>query len=56
MIMVVYYTNRDAFLKLVTSEVYHIAGLHKHAALERTMTIATLPGGPVVDPAKATDK
>ena len=56
MITVVYYTNRDAFLKLVTSEVYHIAGLHKHAALERTMTIATLPGGPVVDPAKATDK
>jgi len=56
MITVNYYPNRDAFLKLVTSEVYHIAGVHKHAALERTMAIVTLPGGPIVDPAKATDK
>jgi hypothetical protein len=30
--------------------------MHKHAALERTMTIVTLPGGPIVDPAKATDR
>jgi hypothetical protein len=56
MITVNYYPDRDAFLKLVTSEVYHIAGMHKYAALERTMTIVTLPGGPVVDPDKATDK
>lgn len=56
MVTVVYYPSRDAFVKLVTSEVYHIAGVHKHAALERDMTIVTIPGGPVVDPAKATGK
>ena len=37
-------------VKLVTSEVYHVAGVHKHAALERDMRVVTLPGGPVVDP------
>ena len=56
MITVNYYPDRDAFLKLVTSEGYHSAGMHKHAALERTMAIVTLAGGPIVDPAKATDK
>jgi hypothetical protein len=56
MITVNYYPDRDSFFKLVRSEVYHSAGMHKHAALERTMTIVTLPGGPVVDPGKATDK
>jgi uncharacterized protein (DUF1330 family) len=56
MITVNYYPDRDSFFKLVRSETYQSAGVHKHAALERTMTIVTLPGGPIVDPAKATDK
>lgn len=56
MITVNYYPDRESFFKLVRSETYKSAGLHKHAALERTMTIVTLPGGPTVDPAKATDK
>lgn len=56
LITVNYYPDRDSFFKLVRSETYKSAGVHKHAALERTMTIVTLPDGPIVDPSKMMNK
>lgn len=52
MIAVVYYPNRDSFVRFLSNPLYREAGAHKHAALERTRAIITLPGGPIVDPTR----
>lgn len=49
-VAVVYYPDRASFVELVSNPIYHEAVVHKHAALNRTRAIITLPGGPVVDP------
>ena len=52
MIAVVFYPSRESFVKLVSNPLYRKGGIHKHAALERTRAIITIPGGPIVDPTK----
>ena len=53
MVTVMYYPSRAAFVKMVTSQTFLNAEIHKRAALEQNRTVVTLPGGPIVDPAKA---
>jgi hypothetical protein len=49
MVTVVYYPSPQALIRMIEDPRYRAAAVHKHAALERTRAIITLPGGPVTD-------
>jgi len=50
LIAVNYYPSREVFVKMLTSQAWLEAAVHKHAALERTQALVTIPGGPVITP------
>lgn len=52
MVTIVYYPSRESFVNLLSNMEYRKSGVHKHAALERTRAMITIPHGPIVDPTK----